>query len=135
MYIKAYSDGACRGNPGPASYGLIIYDQNGNKLHEDAVFLGEGLTNNIAEYEGIRNVLLWSYKNNYRNLIMHADSELAIKQLTGKYKVKNPGIKKIFSEIQNILAEFDRVEFRHVVRSLNQEADHLANKALDQAGY
>ncbi|PIR87079.1 MAG: hypothetical protein COU11_02515 [Candidatus Harrisonbacteria bacterium CG10_big_fil_rev_8_21_14_0_10_49_15] len=126
-----YTDGGSRGNPGPAAAGWVI-DGKGY-----GAYLGTE-TNNIAEYTAIvlalekARALLGKTKAKATEVEMRMDSELAVKQLNGEYRIKNEGIQPLFFKIWNLKFDFKSVEFVHVRRELNKEADAMVNKALDE---
>ncbi len=130
--VFIYSDGACRGNPGPASYGVVFYNAQGQVLGELSHFIGDGLTNNIAEYEGILAGLRYALSQGWLQVVLHSDSELAIRQLNGQYKMKNEKLRSYFQEIQSLTSKFASCRFVHVQRERNRMADNLANNALDK---
>ncbi len=129
--INVYSDGACSGNPGPAGIGFVIYDNFGEKISDHSEYIGQG-TNNIAEYtavlEAIREIKR-KLKNVDEKIIFHLDSELAVKQLNGVYKIKNENLKKLVECIKHELVGLD-YEIVHVRREKNKEADRLSKKAI-----
>lgn len=126
-----YTDGASRGNPGPASYGVWIC-QDEKPIEELKGFIGNQ-TNNFAEYTAVIEALTWAKDKNLTQLIIRSDSELLVKQLTGIYKVKSEVIKPLFQKVKALIEEnFDQVFFEHVRREFNKEADRLANEALDE---
>ncbi len=129
--IIAYTDGASRGNPGPAAIGVYITDTNGNVLSEVSKYLGEG-TNNYAEYSAVIRALEMSIENKVNNVLIKSDSELLVRQLNGKYKVKSKSIIKLYENCKKLLAKLDSYSFEHVRRENNVEADRLANMALDK---
>ena len=127
------TDGGSRGNPGISGIGfvLIVDEENGPEtICDGGAYIGIA-TNNQAEYQA----LIWGLRNaihaDIRTLDIHADSELIVKQLLGEYKVKNEGIKPLFSEAQALLQSFERCALTHVLREHNSAADTLANKAMD----
>ncbi len=126
-----YVDGASRGNPGPAAIGVLVLNREGKKLKEISRLIGEA-TNNVAEYEallfGLREVL----KMGISKVIIHTDSELLARQLQGKYRVKSPKLRKLFTQAASLLEKFSSYEVRKVEREENIEADALANQALDE---
>ena len=131
-YLKIYTDGGARGNPGPAGIGAIAYDKNGEAAFTVSEYLGE-TTNNQAEYQAIIRAMEIAREKGARELDMFMDSELAVKQLNHEYKVKNQGLAPLFLKIHNLTVSFDRVKFTHVRREQNKEADRLANEAMDRA--
>jgi ribonuclease HI/probable phosphoglycerate mutase len=131
MRLILNSDGASRGNPGPASIGIVLTQPDGTIVDTIARYIGR-TTNNHAEYEAVRVGLLRAKELGARAVHVRADSELAIRQLTGVYRVKNEQLKSIFDEIKRLSDDFPQgVSFEHVGRELNQKADALANEALD----
>ncbi len=126
-----YSDGASRGNPGPASYGALVLDPTGKLVHEAAEALGI-TTNNIAEYRGLIAALEAALALGARRVEARMDSELLVRQTIGRYRVKNPGLIPLHNRVLNLRGQFDEVVFKHVPRAQNKEADALANQALDR---
>ena len=129
--VCVYSDGASRGNPGPAGAGAVITDATGNVLRRLGRFLGPQ-TNNIAEYQGVLLGLSHALAGGAREVVLRADSELAIRQLQGRYQVKNPGLKPLFAEVQGMLRRFESVTLEHVRREQNKDADEMSNRAIDE---
>ncbi len=125
-----YTDGASRGNPGPASFGVFITDEAGYSMELKGA-LGHQ-TNNFAEYTAVIEALKWLSLHTEKAAELRSDSELLIKQLTGEYKVKSDTIKPLHAEIKSLLLNNElNVQFKHVRREFNKEADRLANEALD----
>ena len=129
-HVIAYADGASRGNPGPSSYGVVVYDRDGKELHRGGRALGRG-TNNQAEYHGAIAALEAALGLGAREVELRMDSELIVRQLTGRYRVKNPGLAPLYKRILDLRTRFDRVALTHVPRAQNKVADALANEALD----
>ncbi|MFO0725770.1 MAG: ribonuclease HI family protein [Myxococcota bacterium] len=126
------SDGASRGNPGPASIGVVLTKADGSIVDTIARYIGR-TTNNIAEYEAMRAGLERAKELGALAVHVRADSELAIRQLGGLYRVKNEQLKPLFDEVKRLADTFPQgVSFEHVRRELNQKADALANEALDR---
>ncbi|MDO8526521.1 MAG: ribonuclease HI family protein [Deltaproteobacteria bacterium] len=125
-----YTDGAARGNPGPAGAGWVILDAHGKLLVENKKYLGE-LTNNQAEYQALLLALNEMQKMGTGSLVLCSDSELMVRQLKGEYKVKNEGLKPLFREAVLILSRFEGHHLKHIPREQNGEADRLANEAID----
>ena len=130
-WIHAHCDGGSRGNPGPAGYGALVTDAQGEVLAELSDFLGKR-TNNFAEYSGLLAVLDWALKNGHRRLKVVSDSELMVKQVQGKYKVNSPDLKPLWAEARERVARLDAFEISHALRHKNKEADALANQAMDR---
>jgi len=126
-----YCDGASRGNPGPSSFGWTLVDESGKCVGEAGKKLPDG-TNNIAEYEAMVAGLQAAIELGIRQLVVRADSELVIRQVTGRYKVKSPGLIPLYQKVRELSGRFDRIAFEHVPREQNKRADALANMALDQ---
>lgn len=126
-----WSDGAARGNPGPAGSGAILKTPSGEVLAAESRYLGH-TTNNVAEYRALLMGLERALALGVRKLEVRADSELLIKQLRGEYRVKNQGLKPLFAEAKALLSRFDSYQLTHVRRELNSEADQLANVGVDQ---
>ncbi len=129
----AYADGASRGNPGPASFGVVLYDQAGNELHRSSRALGRA-TNNQAEYRGAIAALEAGLGLGAREIELRMDSELIVRQLSGRYKVRNPKLIPLHKRILDLRSRFQRVTVHHVPREQNRVADRLANEALDRRG-
>ena len=131
-----YFDGASRSNPGPASYGGVIYiKEPRRKPIEHNVYyeyIGTA-TNNEAEYRGALGGIKTAISLNIKNLKVLGVSMLIIKQIKGEWKIKSKGLKPIYAEIMSLLPYFDTIEFAHVYRKDNKRADELANIALDNA--
>jgi ribonuclease HI len=125
-----YSDGASRGNPGPASIGAVVIDPRGKVVHEVSERLG-ATTNNVAEYRGLIAALEAALALGARSVEARLDSELLVRQAIGRYRVKNPGLVPLHNRVLDLRGRFDEVVFRHVPRAQNKRADALANQALD----
>ena len=131
MILHAFTDGAARGNPGESGIGVIYKDEHGTTLTELSGYIGEA-TNNVAEYQALLACLHGASSLKCSKLIVHSDSELMVRQLRGEYKVKDPGLKKLFLKVQHLLGDAAfAFEIRHVTRDLNKEADRLANLGID----
>ncbi|HKK54462.1 MAG TPA: ribonuclease HI family protein [Patescibacteria group bacterium] len=128
-----YCDGGSRGNPGPAGLGAVIYDEDKNKVFEISEFLGV-TTNNQAEYKGVLQAIKKAKELKAKELTFYLDSELIVKQMNGQYRVKNRDLIPLYMEIRKHVLEFQKVEFNHVRREYNKEADALANMAMDEHG-
>ncbi|MBI3485577.1 ribonuclease HI family protein [Candidatus Daviesbacteria bacterium] len=134
MNLIVNTDGASRGNPGPASYGYVIKTDTGVILHQEGKTIGYN-TNNVAEYTAVWKSLEYIH-NKYlhkapHNIEVVSDSQLIVRQLSGKYKIKNLNLKKIYNQIKILESSLGRVKFRSVPREQNFIADRLANIALD----
>ena len=129
--VVAYADGASRGNPGPSSYGVAVFDTDGNELHRSSRALGRG-TNNQAEYHGAIAALEAALGLGAREVELRMDSELVVRHLIGRYKVRNPGLIPLYKRILDLRSRFERVALVHIPRAQNAVADALANEALDR---
>ena len=127
----AHVDGGARGNPGPAGYGLIIRSPQGKKIAELSQYLGHH-TNNYAEYNGLLAALRYAIAHHIQSLKIVSDSELMVRQMKGIYKVRHPELRKLYDEAQRLTAEIEHVEIGHALREHNQDADRLANEAMDR---
>jgi|SRR5581483_2156472 ribonuclease HI len=129
--LIAYTDGGARGNPGPSGYGVVIQDQSGRKLAALSEYLGHQ-TNNVAEYQGLIAALEYAVQNKYKALKVISDSELLVRQIKGIYKVKNPTLQDLYVRARQLIRQLDTFSIDHVLRGKNQEADRLANAAMDK---
>ena len=130
-WVIAFCDGGSRGNPGPAGYGVLIEDLDGQKLAELSEYLGK-TTNNVAEYSALLAALEWSLHHGRPRLRVVADSELLVKQIQGRYKVASPDLRPLYEEAKRRIARLDGFRIEHVLRGKNQKADRLANAAMDR---
>ncbi len=130
-HLITYTDGGARGNPGPAALGVVIKTPAGETLEAFGEYLGEQ-TNNYAEYMAILTALRHARALGVETVEMRMDSELAVKQLKGEYRVKNPGLAAIYLRIHNEIIQLKKVTFHHVRREYNKEADAKVNEALDR---
>lgn len=128
--IVIKTDGAARGNPGPAGIGAVIYDASGQVLEEAAEYIGEA-TNNVAEYGALILGLQVASKFTAGEVKVYLDSELLVNQLNGVYKVKNAALKALYAQAQGLLCQYKQAYVGHVPREKNREADRLANEAID----
>src|SRR5579872_185969 len=130
-YLVAHSDGGARGNPGPAGYGVVIQDESGNKVAQLSEYLGHQ-TNNFAEYQGLIAALEYALQNGPKALKLISDSELLVRQIKGIYKVKNATLQDLHSRAKELIAQLDWFSIGHALREHNQDADRLANDAMDK---
>ncbi|PKN19933.1 MAG: ribonuclease H [Deltaproteobacteria bacterium HGW-Deltaproteobacteria-6] len=129
--VKLFSDGACRGNPGPGGAGAVITDETDHILWEGKEYLGH-CTNNIAEYKALILGLKGALAQGFNQLDVYLDSELLANQINGSYKVKNENLKILMQEVRRLLSSFGSVRVKHVLRCHNAQADKLANLAIDE---
>jgi len=130
-FLRVYSDGASRGNPGPAGAGAVLTDKEGEVVERLGRFLGEQ-TNNQAEYAGALLGLRRARALGACSVELLADSQLLIRQLQGAYRVKNPGLLPLYREALALLEQFSEVSLVHIPREQNGEADAMSNRAIDE---
>ncbi|HET7417347.1 MAG TPA: ribonuclease HI family protein [Solirubrobacterales bacterium] len=123
-------DGGARGNPGPAAIGVVVRGDGGEVLEEVGERIGAA-TNNVAEYKALLRGIELAAAHGGSELELIGDSELVVRQVEGRYKVKNAGMKELHEEVKRALRGFDSWSIRHVRREGNAEADRLVNEALD----
>jgi len=133
MHLRIFSDGGARGNPGPSAIAFLVVSDDDRVLHANSLFLGDH-TNNQAEYWAIIKALQFVVSLRADEVTCYLDSELVVKQLTGKYSVKNPELRKLWEKAQRLREGFGRINFANVPRtnSYIQEADGLLNQILDE---
>jgi ribonuclease HI len=129
---RANVDGGSRGNPGPASYGVVIRDPRGEIVARLKKYIGR-TTNNVAEYYGLIAALDYAQSNSIKALRVESDSELLVKQMQGQYKVKSADLKPLFERAKKMSQALPAFRIDHVYREQNREADLLANEAMDEA--
>ena len=129
--LRLHVDGASRGNPGEAGFGIHVTDPEGGEVAALFGYLGQA-TNNVAEYQALLHGLRFALANGATSVEVFSDSELLVRQLEGRYRVKNAGLQPLFREAQSLLARFSRARVSHVPRERNREADALANRAVDE---
>jgi ribonuclease HI len=131
MTLLAYTDGASRGNPGESGIGIIVKTPQGELVFSEYGYIGR-TTNNLAEYSALLALIKRAMKLQCKQLIVHSDSELMVRQMNGEYKVKDQEILKLRHKIEALLKRCSfEVEIRHIPRSENTEADKLANLGID----
>ena len=129
--MTAFVDGASRGNPGPAGFGVFMSTDAG-EIIELCGFLGT-TTNNVAEYAGLIEALLTAKQEGATEVDVISDSLLLVNQMLGKYRVKHPNLIPLYNKAVRLTREFGRFSIRHTLRAGNKEADRLANLAVDRA--
>ncbi|HEX9122602.1 MAG TPA: ribonuclease HI family protein [Actinomycetota bacterium] len=125
------TDGAARGNPGPAGIGVVISTPDGEVLATIARGLGVA-TNNVAEYTAAVEGLRRAKDLGGTDVLLRSDSHLLVEQLSGRYRVKNPRLQRLHAEAREIAKSFARVRYQHVPRERNKDADRLANQGVDE---
>ena len=126
--LKMFVDGACRGNPGPAGIGVVIFEGN-NVVKEISKPIGDA-TNNVAEYSALVFGLQEALKLKAESLEVFMDSELVCRQIAGQYKIKSQNLKFLYDQAMHLLEGFKDVSVKHVVREQNKQADKLATSSL-----
>ena len=130
VYV-AHVDGASRGNPGPASYAVILRGPDGATQFEIGKYLGRA-TNNVAEYYALITALDYAAAQGIERLLVRSDSELLVRQMQGRYKVKSADLRPLHERARKLARGFAYFAIEHVPREQNREADELANRALDE---
>lgn len=130
--IKIYVDGTTRGNPGPSALAFVFKDVHDNILLKEGRFIGES-TNNIAEAQAIISALSRALQLGKKKVHLFSDSELLVNQITGRYKIRNPELIKLHKKIRALINQFESFQILKVDRSLNKDADKLANSILKQS--
>jgi len=130
--LRLFTDGAARGNPGPAGLGMVIEDDQGLRLWGGCSYVGTA-TNNRAEYlaliSGLRKASEWRPDR----LEVYLDSKLVVEQVTGRYKVRHADLQPLHRQALELLRGFPKFTVSHVPRERNRGADALANRAIDEA--
>jgi ribonuclease H / adenosylcobalamin/alpha-ribazole phosphatase len=132
LRVQIEADGGSRGNPGPAGYGAVVRDTDGEVLLERYGSLGV-TTNNVAEYTGLIEGLKAALELNATQVDVRMDSKLVVEQMSGRWQIKNPGLRPLAAEAAALVKRFDGVTFEWIPRERNKAADALANKAMDEA--
>ncbi|MGM0439377.1 MAG: ribonuclease HI family protein [Patescibacteria group bacterium] len=136
--IIVYTDGGARGNPGPAAAGIVFCNGKKKVIEKHSKYLGDNLTNNVAEYEAAI-FALEKFKSRFGKKLaketkveIRTDSQLMHKQFKGEYKIKNEDMQKLFIKLRNLTVDFKKVTMKHVSRNYNKDADELVNQELDK---
>lgn len=130
--LHIHIDGASRGNPGAASWGVYITRPDGTEVASLCGTLGQ-TTNNVAEYHALINGLRYASEHGASDVRLFSDSQLVVEQMAGRYKVKHPNMVPLHREATSLMRRFETATLAHVRREQNKEADALANMALDNA--
>ncbi len=128
--MEVFTDGASRGNPGPASIGVVFRQKDGPDLSEHCETIGKA-TNNVAEYQAVVTALEHIRRWSVKRVHLFMDSELIVRQLNGSYRVKSPDLRPLFQQVVFLSRDLKEFKVSHIKRALNAQADALANKALD----
>ena len=128
---RLFTDGASRGNPGQAGAGAVLLDERGKELAARSVYLGV-CTNNVAEYKALLVGLEEALLRGCAQVAIFLDSELIVRQVQGRYKVRNETLLPLFHQVRDRLARFETWSIAHVPRAQNARADQLANQGIDR---
>lgn len=131
--FSGWFDGGSRGNPGLAGAGWVLRDPEGALVQCGCVYVGHASTNNVAEYAGLVALLEAAVAHNVPALIVHGDSLLVIQQMQGAWQIRHPSMRQWHDKAAKIVARISRVQWQHVLREFNKEADLLSNVAMDTA--
>ena len=129
--LQIHIDGASRGNPGEAGFGVSVEDADGTPRAELYGYLGRA-SNNVAEYQALIHALRWARAHGARKVRVFSDSELVVRQVNGQYRVKHPDMVPLHRQATTLMRQFDSATVSHVRREQNRDADRLANRALDE---
>ena len=131
--LKIFTDGASRGNPGPAACSYQVKNEKEEQVASSVFFLGH-TTNNVAEYSAIIKALTWAGKETEGEIHLYSDSQLAIRQITGAYRINKPHLKALYDEVMSLALNFSHVTWEHVPRSHPGivYCDWLCNEELDR---
>jgi ribonuclease HI len=133
LALRLHVDGASRGNPGESGFGIHVTTPDGREVAALFGYLGKA-TNNVAEYQALLHGLRFALTRGASSVEVFSDSELLVRQIEGRYRVKNAGLQPLHREAQSLLARFAKAKLAHVPRERNHEADALANRAVDERG-
>jgi ribonuclease HI len=137
--LKIYIDGGARGNPGPAAVGFVVFDESGIEQYRYGRPIGTS-TNNCAEYTALIDVLQYLKPNGdgagpktagHDDIVVYSDSELLVRQITGRYRVRDTKLIPLFQQVLSLLESVGNIRFVHVPRSSNRIADGIVNRVLD----
>jgi ribonuclease HI len=129
--LHLHIDGASRGNPGEAGFGIHVTTPEGDELARLYGYLGPA-SNNVAEYQALLHGLRYALARGARRVHVFSDSELVVRQMSGAYRVKHPAMVPLHREARALKERFEEFRLAHVRREQNKEADRLANRALDE---
>ena len=127
--VVIHSDGVSKGNPGLAAIGATIKDEQGKLIASISRRIGWA-TNNHAEYRAIIAALEKAIRLGARQVELNSDSELVVRQINGRYRVKKEALKPLFERVKKLQGSLESFTIRHIPRQQNKEADRLANEAL-----
>ncbi len=132
MTMHLYTDGASRGNPGESGIGIVLTTEDGLEHEKYSAYIGQS-TNNVAEYMALLVGLQKALNYPCKELVIHSDSELLVRQLLGQYKVRSKHLQQLYNRVKELMksAPF-KITVRHIPREENKAADALANKGIDE---
>ena len=130
--FRAAIDGGSRGNPGPAAWGVAVLDDTGACIEGHGEPIGRA-TNNVAEYQALLEALAIAARRGATEVEIRSDSELLVRQIEGRYRVRHPALQPLHAEAARRIGEFESFRIVHVRREQNKDADRLVNMALDRA--
>ncbi len=130
MEITIFTDGGARGNPGPSAIAVVVKNHKHKTTEKIGKFIGNA-TNNVAEYQALIEGLQMATKLGADTIYFKLDSELVVKQMKGEYKVKNSNLKNLWKEAKILESSFKSINYSHVPREKNHEADEIVNQVLD----
>ena len=131
LSCRLFTDGASRGNPGEAGAGIVLLDDDNQEVVARSRYLGRS-TNNVAEYKALILGLETATQLGCSRLAIFMDSQLIVRQVQGRYKVKNANLKPLFDDVKSLLANINKWSIDHVPRAENKRADELANRGIDE---
>jgi len=129
--VVCYTDGGARGNPGPAGIGIVIKNSDGTDIKKINEYIGDNITNNIAEYCAVIRLFEELIKLKIKTATVNLDSELVVNQLTGNYRVKDEKLKLLAIKVKTLENQLESVSYHYIPREQNKEADKLVNIALN----
>lgn len=131
LRLQVHIDGGARGNPGPAGAAVIVRDaDDGVVVHQAGIFLGR-TTNNVAEYRALLAGLEFAARLGAAEVQVFSDSELLVRQMDGRYRVRNAGLKPLHEQALQMQERFARCSYRHIARAENKDADRLVKQAIN----
>jgi ribonuclease HI len=130
--LRLAIDGGSRGNPGPAAWGAVVLDAAGSCVEGHGELLGRA-TNNVAEYRALLGALEIAERRGARRIEIRSDSELLVRQVVGRYRVRNPALQSLHAEAARRIGRFESFRIVHVRREDNRHADRVVNRLLDEA--
>jgi ribonuclease HI len=127
--VVLFFDGCCKGNPGPGGAGAVLY-KNGEEIWNESCFVGQKVTNNVAEYTGLIIGMKQAVNLGIKSLIVNGDSLLIIRQMKGEFKVSSENLQELYKTAKTLEKSFNTISYNHVYRKGNKRADALSNEGL-----